>query len=217
MSQKENIRKNSSFLNKLTNCQELKKIIKLLKNGKSPGIDRISNEMTKRSFKILKNCFVELFNLIICARYVPNEWCKGLITPVHKSGDPSNPDNFRPICVLNCLCKFFTNLLNSRLYQVCKTEKLIHVSQIKFIEKPRTTDHVFSLKTLINKYTREKRNRKLYASFIDFKKAYDSVWHERLFTKLESLNIKGNFLEIIKNMYQKSDCAIKIQNKITTF
>ena len=51
--------KNSSLLNKLTNCQELKKIIKLLKNGKSPGIDRISNEMIKHSFEILKNCFVE--------------------------------------------------------------------------------------------------------------------------------------------------------------
>ena len=115
-------KKNSSFLNKLTNCQELKKIIKLLKNGKSPGIDRISNEMIKHSFEILKNCFVKLFNLIICARYVPNEWCKGLITPLHKSRDPSNLDNFRPICVLSCLCKFFTNLLNSRLYQVCKIE-----------------------------------------------------------------------------------------------
>ena len=70
---------------------------------------------------------------------------KGLITPVHKSRDPSNPDNFRPICVLSCLCKLFTNLLNSRLYQVCKTEKLIHVSQIGFIKKHRTTDNIFSL------------------------------------------------------------------------
>ena len=153
----------------------MKTIIKLLKNGKSPGIDRISNEMIKHSFEILKNCFVKLFNLIIPARYEPNEWCNGLITPVHKSGDPSSPDKFRPICVLSCLCKLFTNLLNSRLYQVCKTEKLIHVSQIEFIGKYRTTDHIFSLKTPINKYTREKRNRKLYASFIDFKKAYDSV------------------------------------------
>ena len=37
---KRKYQKNSSFLNTLTNCQELKKIIKLLKNGKSPGIDR---------------------------------------------------------------------------------------------------------------------------------------------------------------------------------
>ena len=57
----------------------------------------------------------------------------------------------------------------------------------------------------------------MYASFIDFKKAYNSVWHEGLLTKLESLNIKGNFPEIIKNMYRKSYCAVKIQNKIASF
>ena len=98
---------NSTFLNELTNPQELRKILKKLKLGKSPGLDRISNEMIKCSFEILKNCFVKLFNLILTVGYIPNIWCKGLITPVHKNGDPTEPDNFRPICVLSCVCKFF--------------------------------------------------------------------------------------------------------------
>ena len=61
------------------------------------------------------------------------------------------------------------------------------------------------------------RNGKVYSCFIDFKKAYDSVWHEGMYAKLESLNINGKFLEIIKNMFEKSNCAVKIQNKITNF
>ena len=106
------------LINKLTNCAELKKILKLLKSGKSPGIDRISNEILKHSFSVLKDCFVKLFNLILKVGKVPVTMCKGLITPVHKKGDPSNPDNFRPICVLSCLCKFLTNLLNHRLASI---------------------------------------------------------------------------------------------------
>ena len=208
---------NSTFLNELTNPQELRKILKKLKPGKSAGLDRISNEMIKCSFEILKNCFVKLFNLILTVGYIPNIWCKGLITPVHKNGDPTEPDNFRPICVLSCVSKFFTNVLNNRLTLVCKKEKLIHWSQIGFLENYRTTDHIFSLKTLLNKYTRGVRNGKVYSCFIDFKKAYDSVWHEGMYAKLESLNINGKFLEIIKNMYEKSNCAVKIQNKITNF
>ena len=86
-----------------------------------------------------------------------------------------------------------------------------------FTEGRRTTNHIFSLKTLINSYTRQTWNGKLYACFIDFKKAYDSVCHERLFSKLDSLNINGKLLEIIKNLYCKSNCAIKIQNKATNF
>ena len=61
---------NSTFLNELTNPQELRKILKKLKLGKSPGLDRISNEMIKCSFEILKNCFVKLFNLILTVGYI---------------------------------------------------------------------------------------------------------------------------------------------------
>ena len=112
--------KSPEFINKLTNNAELKKIIKTLKLGKAPGLDRISNEMIKYSFDFLKNCYVKLFNLILKTGIVPRIWCKGLIAPVHKKGDPSNPDNFRPICVLSYLSKFLANILNSRLMDVCK-------------------------------------------------------------------------------------------------
>ena len=49
---------NSTFVNELTSPQELTKILKKLKQGSSPRLDRISNEMMKCSFEILKNCFV---------------------------------------------------------------------------------------------------------------------------------------------------------------
>ena len=102
---------------------------------------------------------------------------------------------------------------------MCKKEKLIHISQIGFKEGHRTTDHLFSLKTLINNGTigAQRGHNKLYACFIDFKKTYDSVWHDGLFSKLESLNITGNFLAVIKSMYKNSYCAVKVQTKTTNF
>ena len=162
---------NSTFLNELTHRQELRKILKKLKQGISQGLDRISKEMMKCSFEILKNCFVKLFNLILTVGYIPNIWCKRLITPVHKNGDPTEPDNFSLTCVLSCVCKFFTNVLNNRLTLVCKKEKHIHCCQIGFLENHRTTDLIFSLKTLINKYTKSVRNGKVYSCFIDFDKS----------------------------------------------
>ena len=41
-------------------------------------------------------------------------------------------------------------------------------------------------------------------SSIDFKKAFDSVWHEGLFRKLENKGINGNFLQVIKYIYKKT-------------
>ena len=173
--------------------------------------------MLKYSFPVLKDCFVKLFNLILKVGKAPVTWHKGLISPIHKKGDPSNPDSFWPICVLSCLCKFLTNLLNHRLASISEIEKLIHVTQIGFQKGYRTTDHIFSLKTLVDKHTIGKPRGKLYACFLDFKKAYDSVWHDGLFSQLEKLNIRGNFLAIIKDMYKNSHCPVKISSNVTSF
>ena len=51
---------------------------------------------------------------------------------------------------------------------------------------------------------------------MDFKKAFDSIWH-----KVCSLNsviiTNGNFLDLIKNIYKHTNCAVKVNNKLTNF
>ena len=70
-------------------------------------------------------------------------------------------------------------------------------------QKSRTTDHIFTLKTLSNKYVKDKNGGKLFACFIDFKKAYDSIWHEGLFHKLHSPR------EIISTMCKTGQDALR--------
>jgi exonuclease III len=60
-------------------------------------------------------------------------------------------------------------------------KKLIHQSQIGFIPGNRTADHSLILKTLYDKFINQNENKKIYACFVDFKKAFDSVWHQGLF------------------------------------
>ena len=71
----------SKSLNNLTNLKELRKVLKKLKNGKAAGIDRVSNEMIKASFDILKPAYLKLFKLIITVGQVPAIWCKGFNHP----------------------------------------------------------------------------------------------------------------------------------------
>ena len=58
---------------------------------------------------------------------------------------------------------------------------------------------------------------KLYACFLNFKKANDSVWQDGLFSELERLNNSKKITPDIKDMYKNSHCAVKIQNKVTNF
>ena len=77
------------------------------------------------------------------------------------------------------------------------------------MENHRTSDHIFTWKTLINRYVHKEPRGKIYACFVDFRKAFDSVWHNGLFHKLEKLNITGNFLSVLKNMYSQTLCSVK--------
>jgi hypothetical protein len=59
---------------------------------------------------------------------------------------------------------------------------IINKEQIEFMKERRTTDHMFVLKTLLDKYG-ERNSKALYACFVDFKSAFDTVWHQGLLYK----------------------------------
>ena len=143
----------------------------------------------------MPHIYEKLFNLIFNSGFFPSTWCKGIISPIFKSGDKMDPGNYRGICVSSCLAKFFCIILNQRLTDFVLEKKILHPSQIGFLSNNRTSDHIFTLRTLIDKYV-HKHNSKLYTCFIDFRKAYDSIWHEGLLYRLLSYGIRGKLFEL---------------------
>ena len=93
---------------------------------------------------------------------------------------------------------------------------ILHKSQIGFLpNNNRTADRVFTLRTLIDKYVHN-HNEKIYASgFVDFKKAFNSVWHDGLLNKLLQIDVGGSFYNLIKSLYHNSSCSIKIAQQQT--
>ena len=123
-----------------------------MKMRKAIGLDQTSNEMIKYGFHFLKDPSLKLFNLILEAQIVPTDWCKGLIPPIFKLDDKMNPDNYVAICIVSCLSKLSFLILNDRLSCFLKSNNIIDRSQIGFQKGHRPSDHIFTLKTLINKH-----------------------------------------------------------------
>ena len=155
-------------------AEEISNGIKKLKNNKTSGLDSISNEIIKASAPIILLFLVIFFNKILETKKHPDEWVVGIITPLHKSGEIDDPDNYRGITINSCLSKLFTLLLNNRLTNYINKEDALKFNQIGFRKGFQTADHVLTLKTLIDKYL--DRNQKLYICFVDFCKAYDSIY-----------------------------------------
>ena len=104
-------------------------------------------------------------------------------------------------------------MLNNRLKKFCAKFNLIAKEQIGFREKSRTADHLFTLKTVISKHLNEKKGNKVYSCFIDLRKAYDSIHHKALFFKLKKAKINGLYLDLIRDIYTKTSCAVKVLDR----
>ena len=92
--------------------------------------------------------------------------------------------------------------------------KILKPNQIGFRKGYRTADHVFVLNSMINSYTR--KGKKIYGCFVDFSKAYDSVWRDGLLYKLIKYKLSSKFISIIR-MYDNLNLSVKLTNGITPF
>ena len=196
--------------------KELQDKIKTLKTKKACGADGILNEMIKFTDLKFQSAILKLLNIVLSSGIFPNTWNQGLITPLHKSGDKYDPNNYRGICVNSNLGKILCMIINHRILNFLTESNVLSKSQIGFLPKYRTTDHIYTLNTLIDNQI-NKNKSKLFSCFVDFKKAFDSIWHDGLMYKLLESGIGGKTYDIIKSMYTNNKCAVKIGEKHTDF
>ena len=79
---------------------------KKLKMNKAVYNDRISNEIIKFSVTFLSLGYVKLFNNILTSGRFPKKWTEGLISPIYKSGNSLDPNNYRGVCVSRLHTRF---------------------------------------------------------------------------------------------------------------
>ena len=77
-----------------------------------------------------------------------------------------------------------------------QAEKVIVEEQAGFRASRSTTEQIFNLRILCEKYIQHQQD--LYHVFIDFKKAFDRVWHAALRATMKKYNIIANLIRVIK-------------------
>ena len=198
-------------LNKDITLKELSTAISGLSNGKSVSLDLISNEMIKNLNDEMKTTILKLFNICLHRGIYP--WRSSSITPILKSGDPYDPDNYRAIALGSCIGKLFSTILLTRITEFRKFVCPDTPNQLGFKKGAQTADHILTLKTIIEKHT--KPGKKLHACFVDFRKAFDSVAREALLYKIAVMGIGGNVFQTLRNMYENTSTRIKLINKLS--
>ena len=84
-------------------------------------------------------------------------------------------------------------------------EKIIAEEQAGFRTGRSTTEQIFNLLILCEKYLQHQQD--LCHVFIDFKKAFNRVLHAAFWATMKKYNISTNLIQIIKSLYNKATRA----------
>jgi hypothetical protein len=136
-----------------------------------------------------------------------------------KSGDPSDPSNYRGIAVGNVLGKAFMSVLTRRVAAWAAEHGLRHPAQAGFMRRMSVSHQHFIMRHLTTRHSvpRPRGTRgggravkPLFVCQIDFAKAFDRVPHDALWERLRERGVHGVMLDTLKKCYdlvQLQPCA----------
>ena len=196
---------------------DIVKAINFLKTGKSAGVDGILNEMFKAGTDSLMPSLIKLFNAILCKGHFPSSWRDNTLTPLYKNkGDANDPKNYRGIAVASSFSKLFLTIMQQRLQKFASEENLVPDCQIAYQKDCTTSDHILTLKNIIDKYISRISKSRLFVCFVDFRAAFDTVWRKAMLYKLSKMGVCGNFFNVIESMYSDVSYRVKLKGSLSS-
>ena len=163
--------------------------------SKATGPDLISGTMLKNTATAITPIVTALFNLSIKTCTFPNCWKISNVSPIRipKGGDIKNPSNYRPVSLLSILSKVFER----HIFSLISDSVAISENQWGFQPGKSTSSAVLS--ALYSWEALLDRGQEVLVTFLDIKKAFDSVPHRRLLSKLRDLHIPEQIVALINS------------------
>ena len=150
-----NFRKKPSFSFQTVGTGVISKTISSLTNTGSEGRDEISTEVLKRFKDVLAEPLRHIVNQSIRMGEYPDGWKTGVITPLPKSGDLTNPKYWRPVCILPAPSKVLEKVLQSQFQKYMETQGIFSSSQHAYREGRSCESALIDLDTLVQKARNE--------------------------------------------------------------
>ena len=169
--------------------REVLMVLNSLKISKSAGPDDLPARLIKDGSEQIAAPLCFLANQSLQSGVFPNSEKCARVIPIYKSGEKSNFDNYRPISVLNVLSKVLEKIVHKQLSEYLETNKLLSDAQYGFRRGRSTQDAV----TLFLDHIRSNMDasRCTGTLYMDLRKAFDTVHHGNLLTKLPHYGIKS--------------------------
>ena len=181
--------------------EEVEAAVKALKMGKSAGVDNIPAELVQAGGEAMIDILTAICNKIWKTGEWPTTWTQSLVITLPKEGNLQLCQNYRTISLISHPSKVMLKIILNRLQP--QAEEIIAEEQAGFRAGRSTTEQIFNL---CEKYLQHQQS--LYHVFIDFKKAFDRVWHEALWATMRKYSINASIIRAIENLNDKAQSAV---------
>jgi hypothetical protein len=202
----------SLYLRKTTK-NEIISVIMNMKGDSAPGKDGISINVIKHIKEFISDTLAHIFNTILSEGSIPNSFKIAVISPVHKSGDKTDINNYRPISLLNVFSKIFEIIIKKRLLTYLEENLILPISQYGFRENLGTEDALAQLSKDI--YTNLEQKNKTLGIFMDLSKAFDSISHVKLLSIFQSIGINNKSYKLFKSYLQNRKQQVQIGDTLS--
>ncbi|KAK6744638.1 hypothetical protein RB195_011390 [Necator americanus] len=183
---------------------EIRHAIMSVRNRTAPGPDRIRPEHLKSLPPVLINTLARLFTRYLSECKVPKQWKTSETVLLYKKGDPHDISKYRPICLLSVIYKLFTRVILNRFEKVLDEGQ--PCEQAGFRKRFSTIDHIHTVSKLIE-VSREYK-MPLCLTFIDLKKAFDSVETEAVVEALDNQGVPTQYIKVLRELYSNFTTGI---------
>ncbi|KAK3506247.1 hypothetical protein QTP70_012801 [Hemibagrus guttatus] len=183
---------------------EVRKALKSMKSGKAVGPDDIPVEVWKCLGEAAVEFLANLFNRVLESERMPEEWRRSVLVPIFKNkGDVQSCSNYRGIKLMSHTMKVWERVVEARLRKVVE----ICEQQYGFMPRKSTTDAIFALRILMEKY--RDGQKELHCVFVDLEKAYDRVPREELWYCMRKSGVAEKYVRVVQDMYERSRTVVR--------
>ena len=172
--------------------------VKSLKTNKTcEGYDRIPQKILTDGIEILKFPLSYLFNQIYNSKKIPSQWLIAKVTPIHKKGNLTSIENYRPISNLCSASKIFEKLVLLRLKKLEQLKKIDLTGRQQHGFKCKHSTATAGLK--IQSVIARALNEGDYAlmSTLDLSSAFDVVNVELLIRRLQIVGLPSDIVSLV--------------------
>ena len=190
-----------------TNSAEVHRTLSNLKNKMSSGYDTITNKLLKILCDQICGPLSLIFNKSLSEGHFPSRMKSADVIPLFKAKGMLQKTNYRPISPLLTLSKVLKKIMYSRTYNFLESTHQIYEGQYGFHTKHSCENAIQNLIADIVKG--DTKNKITKAVFLNLSKAFDTLSHEILLTKMERYGIRGKSLQWFKSYLYHRDMRVK--------